>query len=115
MTVADTGRAHPELPPELLERLPTPCLLVDLPVADRNISSAERILAGTGVSLSPHFKAHKCTELMRRQTRAEGCFGVTCQTAGEAVSLSAAGFTDILVANVVADRSALTQLGEAAR
>ncbi len=115
MTAPCAGRVHPELPPELLARLPTPCLLVDLPVADRNISSAERSLRGTGVRLRPHFKAHKCTELMRRQTRAEGCFGVTCQTAGEAVSLAAAGFTDILVANVVADRSALTQLGQAAR
>jgi D-serine deaminase-like pyridoxal phosphate-dependent protein len=93
MTAPCAGRVHPELPPELLAQLPTPCLVVDLPVADRNISSAERILRGTGVRLRPHFKAHKCTELMRRQTRAEGCFGVTCQTAGEAVSLAAAGFS----------------------
>ena len=52
---------------------------------------------------------------MRRQLRAEGTHGVTCQTAGEAVSLAAAGFTDILVSNVVADRSSLDQLGRAAQ
>jgi D-serine deaminase-like pyridoxal phosphate-dependent protein len=105
----------PELPPGLLDRLPTPCLLVDLAAADRNIAAAARLLRGTGVRLRPHFKAHKCTELMRRQLRADGCHGVTCQTAGEAVALAAAGFADILVANEVVDRSALDQLGQAAR
>jgi D-serine deaminase-like pyridoxal phosphate-dependent protein len=105
----------PELPPGLLARLPTPCLLVDLAAADRNIAAATRLLRGTGVRLRPHFKAHKCTELMRRQLRAEGCHGVTCQTAGEAVALAAAGFTDILVANEVADQSALDMLGLAAK
>jgi 3-hydroxy-D-aspartate aldolase len=105
----------PQLPPGLLARLPTPCLLVDLAAADRNIAAAARLLRGTGVRLRPHFKAHKCTELMRRQLRAEGCHGVTCQTPGEALALAAAGFTDILVANEVADRSALDQLGRAAQ
>ena len=114
MTGSAAARVR-RLPPGLLAQLPTPCLLVDLAAADRNIAAAARLLRGTGVRLRPHFKAHKCTELMRRQLRAEGCHGVTCQTAGEAVSLSAAGFTDILVSNVVADRSALDQLGRAAQ
>jgi D-serine deaminase-like pyridoxal phosphate-dependent protein len=102
-------------PPGLLARLPTPCLLVDLAAADRNIAAASRLLQGTGVRLRPHFKAHKCTELMRRQLRAESSHGVTCQTAGEALALAAAGFTDILVANEVADASALDELGRAAQ
>jgi D-threonine aldolase len=105
----------PRLPSGLLARLPTPCLLVDLAAADRNIAAAARLLRGTGVALRPHFKAHKCSELMRRQLRAEGCHGVTCQTTWEALALVAAGFTDILVANEVADRSALEQLGRAAQ
>jgi D-serine deaminase-like pyridoxal phosphate-dependent protein len=106
---------EPELPPGLLARLPTPCLLVDLPAADRNIAAAAQLLHGTGVRLRPHFKAHKCSELMRRQLRAQGCHGVTCQTAGEAQALAAAGFTDILIANQVVDQAALDQLGRAAR
>ena len=73
---------QPRLPPDLLAQLPTPCLLVNLAAADHNIAVAERLLRGTGVRLRPHFKAHKCTELMRRQLRAEGSYGVTCQTAG---------------------------------
>ncbi len=104
-----------ELPPDLMARLPTPCLLVDLAAADRNIAAAARLLRGTGVRLRPHFKAHKCSELMRRQLRAEGTHGVTCQTAGEALALAAAGFTDILIANEVVDRAELDQLGRAAQ
>ena len=103
------------MPPGLLARLPTPCLLVDLAAADRNIAAADRLLRGTGVRLRPHFKAHKCTELMRRQLRAQACHGVTCQTAGEAVALAAAGFTDILIANEVAEQSALDDIGRAAQ
>lgn len=109
------ARGQPKLPPDLLARLPTPCLLVDLPAADRNIAAAAGLLRGTGVRLRPHFKAHKCSELMRRQLRAEGCHGVTCQTAGEAQALAAAGFTDILIANQVVDQSALGQLGRTAQ
>jgi D-serine deaminase-like pyridoxal phosphate-dependent protein len=102
-------------PPGLLARLPTPCLLVDLAAADRNIAAADRLLRDTGVRLRPHFKAHKCTELMRRQLRAESAYGVTCQTPGEALALAAAGVTDILVANEVADAAALADLGRAAQ
>ena len=109
------AQRQPILPPALLAELPTPCLLVDLRAADRNISAAARLLRGTRVSLRPHFKAHKCTQLLRRQLQAEGCFGATCQTAGEAECLSEAGFADILVANVIADQSSLAQLGRAAQ
>jgi len=103
------------MPPGLLARLPTPCLLVDLAAADRNIAAADRLLRGTGVRLRPHFKAHKCTELMRRQLAAQPFRGVTCQTPGEALALAAAGFDDILVANEVVDASALDDLGRAAQ
>jgi D-serine deaminase-like pyridoxal phosphate-dependent protein len=103
------------MPPGLLARLPTPCLLVDLAAADRNIEAAERLLRDTGVRLRPHFKAHKCTELMWRQLKAQSFQGVTCQTAGEAVTLAAAGFDDILVANEVVDARALDDLGRAAQ
>jgi D-serine deaminase-like pyridoxal phosphate-dependent protein len=115
MTGITAARVGPELQRGLLAQLPTPCLLVDLPAADRNIAAAARLLQGTGVRLRPHFKAHKCTELMRRQMQAEGCYGVTCQTAWEAAALAAAGFTDILIANQVVDECALDKLGRAAR
>ena len=77
--------------------LATPALVVDLEVAERNIAAA-------GVRLRPHLKAHKCTELMRRQLAGGDCAGVTCATAWEAEIAARAGLhDDILVANEVAD------------
>ena len=115
MTISYPSMNEHTMPPGLLDRLPTPCLLVDLAAADRNIAAAGRLLHGTGVRLRPHFKAHKCTELMRRQLRGQAFQGVTCQTPGEALALAAAGFDDILVANEVVDAAALDDLGRAAQ
>ena len=78
--------------------LATPALVVDLAAADRNIAAA------ANVRLRPHFKAHKCPELMRRQLAGGDCTGVTCATAWEAEVVARAGLhDDILVANEVAD------------
>jgi D-serine deaminase-like pyridoxal phosphate-dependent protein len=100
--------------PETLGRLPTPCLLVDLAAADRNIGRAADLFSRSQVKLRPHFKAHKCTRLMRRQLDAGGCVGVTCATAFEADVLAREGFPEILVANQVIDAAGLGWLARAA-
>jgi D-serine deaminase-like pyridoxal phosphate-dependent protein len=88
--------------------LATPALVVDLEAADRNIAAA-------GVRLRPHFKAHKCPPLMRRQLAGGDCSGVTCATAWEAEVAARAGLhDDILVANEVADPGGLASLRRAA-
>jgi len=104
----------PSFPPEVLAELPTPCLIVDLAAAERNIERAAAYFSASPVNLRPHFKAHKCTALMRRQIAAGGCSGVTCATAWEAEVLAEAGFVDILVANQVVDQSGLRSLARAA-
>ena len=38
----------------------TPCLLLDLDRVEANIATMMSTLAGTGVSLRPHFKTPKC-------------------------------------------------------
>ena len=103
------------IPLDRLRTLPTPCLVVDIAAADRNIQLAARYFADRSVKLRPHFKAHKCTELLRRQLAAGSCVGVTCATAWEATVLAAGGFDDILVANQVVDPPGLEQLARAAR
>ena len=96
--------------------VPTPALVVDLAAADRNIARADAYFAGRATRLRPHFKAHKCTTLMRRQLASGAAAGVTCATAWEAEVLArAGGFDDVLVANEVADRAALVSLAHAAR
>jgi D-serine deaminase-like pyridoxal phosphate-dependent protein len=102
------------MPAETLARLHTPCLLVDLAAADRNIARAAEHYSRGPIKLRPHFKAHKCTRLMRRQIDAGGCVGVTCATAYEAEVLAQEGFPNILVANQVADPHSLRSLARAA-
>jgi D-serine deaminase-like pyridoxal phosphate-dependent protein len=104
---------RPTIPPEVLAALPTPCMVVDLPLVDQNIGHAVDLLAGTGITLRPHFKAHKCTTLMLRQLAA-GASGATVQTAWEALVLADQGVDDILVANQIVDPTALGHLAEAA-
>src|SRR3954454_8954466 len=93
--------------------LPSPALLVDVAMCDRNIARAAERFADGSVRLRPHFKAHKCTTLLRRQLAAGSCSGVTCATAAEAEVLAEAGFGDVLVANEVADPEGLAALARA--
>jgi D-threonine aldolase len=102
------------IPWAALERLATPCLVADLAAIDRNIERAVAMCRAGNVKLRPHFKAHKCTRLLRRQVDAGECSGVTCQTASEALVLARAGFTDILVANQTVDPATLRELVAAA-
>jgi D-serine deaminase-like pyridoxal phosphate-dependent protein len=102
------------VPPAVLARLPTPCLVVDAAAASRNIQRCAAFFAGQQAALRPHFKAHKCTTLMRQQLAAGGCSGVACQTSWEALVLARAGFPDILIANQIVDAAALDELAEAA-
>jgi D-serine deaminase-like pyridoxal phosphate-dependent protein len=100
---------------QALADVPTPSLIVDLAAVDSNIGVAQRMLAGSAVALRPHYKAHKCTQLLWRQVRLGKCAGrVTCQTSWEALTLARSGFQDVLVSNQVVDRFALAQLVAAA-
>lgn len=49
--------------------------------------------------LRPHFKAHKTSEILRRQLDAGACVGVTCATVYEGEICAAHGVEDILIAN----------------
>jgi D-serine deaminase-like pyridoxal phosphate-dependent protein len=98
----------------LADLLPTPCLVVDLAACERNIERAAQHFHGTKAKLRPHFKAHKCVELMRRQLAAGSCVGATCATAAEAEVLAEHGFDDILLANQVVHRAGLASIARAA-
>ncbi len=102
-------------PREFLARLATPCLVIDLAAAERNIARAADFFAKRPAKLRPHFKAHKCTNLLRRQIDAGSCTGVTCATAHEAEVLADKGFENVLVANQVIDPPGLAALARAAK
>ena len=91
-----------------LADLPTPALLIDADVLDRNI--AEMAAALPGARLRPHVKAHKCTALAKRQAAA-GHSGFTCATIRECEGMAAAGLgADLLLANEVLDARRLGAL-----
>lgn len=84
-----------------LSEIQTPALLIDATVLSRNI--AEMAAALPGPRLRPHVKAHKCTNLARRQAAA-GHPGFTCATIRECEGMVAAGLgQDLLLANEVLD------------
>jgi D-serine deaminase-like pyridoxal phosphate-dependent protein len=97
--------------PQQLEQLQTPALLIDSALLDRNLATMAAALPGP--LLRPHVKAHKCTELARRQ-HGIGHVGFTCATIREMEGMAAAGLgDDLLLANEVLDATRLGRLVEA--
>jgi D-serine deaminase-like pyridoxal phosphate-dependent protein len=91
-----------------LSDLATPALVADSEVLEANIAAMAAVLPGE--RLRPHVKAHKCTELARRQYAA-GHHRFTCATVREAEGMARAGLgEDLLLANEVVSRAALERL-----
>ncbi|GAB3310876.1 metal-activated pyridoxal enzyme [Epidermidibacterium keratini] len=84
-----------------LADLTTPALVVDGTLLQANIDAMAAVLPGP--RLRPHVKAHKTTELARRQYAA-GHHGFTCATIREVEGMAAAGLgADLLLANEIVD------------
>ncbi|SAL42498.1 alanine racemase [Caballeronia peredens] len=86
----------------------TPSLLIDLDAFNANLTAMSAFAARHGVALRPHAKAHKSSEIARRQI-ATGAVGVCCQKLAEAYPFAAAGIASIHVSNefVGADKQAM--------
>jgi D-serine deaminase-like pyridoxal phosphate-dependent protein len=97
-----------------VSELPTPCLVLDLAAAERNIERMARHLDGTGVRLRPHIKVHKSPELARRQCDA-GAIGVTTATVGETLAMARSGLAPVLLANQIVTDHDMTLIGSLAR
>ena len=94
-----------------IQDLQTPALLVDAAGFASNISTMSQALPGA--RLRPHVKAHKCTELARRQAEA-GHRTFCAATIREMEAMAGAGLgEDLLLANEVVDASRLSPLVKA--
>jgi len=90
--------SFPVTSPISLDDLPTPCLLLDLDVVERNLRQMATRAAALGVALRPHIKTHKCIELGERQralSSSGGMSGITVSTLYEARVFADHGFGDI--------------------
>src|SRR5579872_7205484 len=74
--------------------LPTPCMVVDLEIFERNLHTMAEHCRTTGIHLRGHVKVHKSPEIARRQL-ALGSIGVTCATVAECELMANSGVKGI--------------------
>ncbi|MGO9261640.1 MAG: alanine racemase [Bryobacteraceae bacterium] len=75
--------------------LPTPCMIVDLDLFEKNIKTMAVHCNATGIEVRPHVKIHKSVDVAKRQI-AEGAIGLTCATIAEAELMSGSGIQHVL-------------------
>jgi D-serine deaminase-like pyridoxal phosphate-dependent protein len=80
-----------------LHDLPTPAVLVDLGVLERNVARMADRAQQHGVRLRPHAKTHKSVHIGRMQLAA-GAIGLSVAKTSEAEVFADAGFDDLFVA-----------------
>ena len=77
-----------------IDDLPTPALLLDLDVLERNLDRMSARAAALGVALRPHVKTHKSIEVAQLQ-RSLSTVGITVSTLYEARVFADHGFDDL--------------------
>ncbi len=83
-----------------LEDLPTPCLVLDRGILERNLKRMSDAVHRHGVALRPHLKTAKSASVARLATSGEAG-GITVSTVAEAEYFAERGFADILIANAL--------------
>ncbi len=87
-----------------VEELPTPSVLVDLDVLERNILKMAEFTKSKNCGLRPHAKSHKSPFIAKKQMNA-GAVGVCCQTIIEAESMIMNGIEHVLLTHNLASQS----------
>lgn len=98
--------AHTGIP---VEDTATPCLVIDIDLLDRNISSMADHVRSCGKSLRPHAKSHKCSVLAKKQA-ASGAIGISAATVPEVEGLVGAGIHGVLLTSPVVSSPAIARL-----
>lgn len=75
--------------------LPTPCMVVDIDLFEKNLKTMAASAKSSPILLRPHVKVHKSVDIARRQT-ALGAIGVTTATIAESELMSGAGIQGVL-------------------
>src|SRR4051794_6074460 len=77
------------------EDVPTPALILDQEVLERNLRRMADHMKTTGFQLRAHCKVHKSVDIAKRQV-ALGAAGICCATIAEAELMSASGIRGTL-------------------
>ncbi|MDQ6675458.1 MAG: alanine racemase [Chloroflexota bacterium] len=94
--------------------LVTPALVLDLPMAARNIRRMADRIKELPAEIRPHIKVHKSPELARMQVDA-GAIGLSTATVWEAIVLARSGLDHLFLVNTVAAPTKIQALAELAR
>lgn len=84
----------------VMNDLPTPCLIADLPAMERNLSLLQGFLKQKGKALRAHAKTHKSTRIASRQIEA-GAIGICAAKLSEAERLARSGIASMLLTGPV--------------
>ena len=86
--------------------LPTPCMVVDKDIFDRNVKIMAESAKTQGINVRPHVKIHKSVDVGRIQLN-HGAIGLTCATIAEAELMSGAGLKNVMWTKQPASRNAI--------
>jgi 3-hydroxy-D-aspartate aldolase len=96
------------------EDLPTPCMLLDVDLFEKNLNHMASHLKSHKMDFRGHVKIHKSTDIAKRQAEL-GAIGVTVATEAEAELFSAAGIKGVLMTRQAAGREKTTRMAALAR
>lgn len=77
------------------DMLPTPCMVVDLDLFNKNLKTMADHARKVSIDLRPHVKVHKSVDVAKRQI-ALGAIGLTTATIAESELMSRAGIEGVL-------------------
>lgn len=94
-------------------KLPTPALIIDLDIAERNLDRMADYCRAHNLNLRPHTKTHKTVKFARMQLE-RGAIGLTVAKTGEAEVMAQSGAKQILVAHPIFGQEPLQRLARIA-
>lgn len=96
-----------------LDTIPTPALVIDEAVADRNLANMQNYVNEHGLNLRPHIKTHKSL-LMAKKQLAQGAKGLTVAKVGE-LEVMATICDDLLLAYPALDPARTHRIAQVAK
>jgi D-serine deaminase-like pyridoxal phosphate-dependent protein len=95
--------------PVFKEDIPTPALVVDLDLFERNLKKMADCLNQRRISFRPHAKTHRCPAIAKKQV-ALGAVGISVAKLSEAEVMVASGITNILITSEIVGKSKIERL-----
>jgi D-serine deaminase-like pyridoxal phosphate-dependent protein len=97
------------LPGTPVDELDTPCIVIDLDIAEANIAKLQDAANEMGVDVRPHSKTNKSPYWVHKQLEA-GAIGVCCAKVGEAEVMVEAGVPEVMIPNQVIGKQKIARL-----